>query len=206
MRFIFSILVIIGGLILAVGAYAESPIQADSKKPIDITADSLEVLQDQQLAIFTGNVVAVQGTIKLTSKIMKVYYKEKTQAATSKSKDEQGISKIEVEGDVYLTTQQETARGQKGVYDVDKERLTLRGDVVLTRGESIVKGEALEYDLALGRSRIIGAGVTAGSAQNDQASGKSGRVRGRFVPDKKPQSEKSVMKELTENKSKTDAE
>ncbi|MBT4042006.1 MAG: LPS ABC transporter substrate-binding protein LptA, partial [Rhodospirillaceae bacterium] len=37
------------------------PGSQNSDQPIDIDADDLEVRQDQNLAIFSGNVVAVQG-------------------------------------------------------------------------------------------------------------------------------------------------
>lgn len=178
MRFTPYILAILAGLVLVTSAYAAPDMKADSKKPIDITADALEVQQDKQMAIFSGNVVALQGAMKLTSSVMKVYYRsgDKTKSG------EQGISKIEVEGNVFLKTAEETARGQKGIYDVDKERLTLIGDVVLTHGESVVKGESLEYDVAAGRSRIIGG--TSVTTQGQEA-GKGGRVKGRFVPEQK---------------------
>lgn len=178
MRITTVFLALLASLVFVAGAYA-SNLKADSKQPIDITADSLEVLQDKQVAIFTGNVLAVQGKMRLSSNVMKVHYKNGDESKSG----EQGISKIEVEGKVFLSTPEETARGKKGVYDVDKERLTLTEDVVLTRGENIVKGAALEYDLASGRSRIIGAGVTAESLSTGEGSGKGGRVKGRFVPE-----------------------
>lgn len=182
MRFSIVLLSLLAGLALVSGAYAQTALKADSKQPIDITSDALEVLQEEQVAIFTGNVVAVQGKMKLTSQVMKVHYKA---AGDNAKEGEQGISRIEVDGNVFLQTPDETARGKAGVYDVDKERLTLNGDVVLTRGENIVKGEALQYDLATGRSRILGAGVTAESLKTGEGSGQKGRVRGRFVPENK---------------------
>lgn len=178
MRFSTFFLALLASLVVMSSAFASS-LKGDSKQPIDITADSLEVLQDKQVAIFTGNVLAVQGKMRLSASTMKVFYKNGEETKSG----EQGISKIEVNGKVYLSTPEETARGAKGVYDVDKERLTLTEDVVLTRGENIVKGAALEYDLATGRSRIIGAGVTAESLKSGEGSGQGGRVKGRFVPE-----------------------
>lgn len=176
MRLTTLFLAALACLVFVSGAYA-SGLKADSKQPIDITADSLEVLQEKQVAIFTGNVLAVQGKMRLSADTMKVHYKN---GGESKS-GEQGISKIEVIGKVYLSTPEESARGAKGTYDVDKERLTLTDSVVLTRGENIVKGAALEYDLASGRSRIIGGAATSESVE----AGKGGRVKGRFVPESK---------------------
>lgn len=178
---LLATLTLSSGVVASSGAWAQSALKADSKQPIDITADALEVLQDQQVAVFKGNVVALQGKMRLTAQSMKVHYK----AGDDSTGGEQGISRIEVVGKVYLATPDETARGDKGIYDVDKERLTLNGSVVLTRGENIVKGDALEYDLAKGRSRILGAGVSAESLETGEGSGKGGRVSGRFVPENK---------------------
>lgn len=186
MRLSIFFLTVLAGLAVVSGAYAQSALKADSKKPIDITSDALEVQQEKQLAIFTGNVVAVQGNMRLTSQVMTVHYRSGGENA---GEGEQGISRIEVEGDVFLKTVDESARGKSGVYDVENERLTLNGDVVLTRGENIVKGDALQYDIATGRSRILGAGVTAESLKTGEGSGQKGRVRGRFVPESKSSGE-----------------
>lgn len=150
----------------------------DTKQPIEITADSLEVSQQEQNATFIGNVVAVQGSMKLTSDKMKVHYRSGEQAKG----DAQAISRIEVDGNVFMTNESETARSVSGLYDVDANKLFLRDDVVLTRGENVVKGAVLEYDLVSGKSQIVGAGVTAGGSDATSEGSKKGRVRGLFVP------------------------
>ena len=56
---------------------AASPFQgfsSDSGKPVDVKSDSLEVHQDEQKAIFTGNVVATQGDSVLRSNELTVFY------------------------------------------------------------------------------------------------------------------------------------
>lgn len=132
--------------------------------PIDITADSLEVSQNEKTAIFTGNVVAKQGAMTLKSRRMIVHYRDK-----SKGKD--AIEKIEVEGGVVITTAEETARGRRGSYDTDRETVLLSGGVVLTKGNNVLKGSALEFNIATGKSRMINSGKE--------------RVRGLFVPEEK---------------------
>jgi lipopolysaccharide export system protein LptA len=150
----------------------------DAKQPIEITADSLEVSQKEQQATFTGNVVAVQGAMKITSDRMKVFYRTGQQTKGNA----QAISRIEVQGNVFMTNTSETARSKSGVYDVDANKLHLKNEVVLTRGENVVKGEALEYDLTTGKSQIVGAGVTTGGSADNAGGGSGGRVRGLFVP------------------------
>lgn len=158
---------------------AAQDVKLDAEQPIEITADSLEVMQKEQMAIFIGNVVAVQGDMRLTSERMEVHYRTGEQAKG----DAQAVSRIKVVGDVLMRTSTETARSKTGVYDVDANLLTLNGDVVLTRGENVVKGESLAYDLTTGKSRIAGAGGVATSTQGGEG-GSKGRVRGLFVPGK----------------------
>jgi len=155
----------------------------NTSKPIEITADSLEVLQKDQVARFSGNVMANQGDIKMSATVMTVHYRSGAQ----KSATQQSVSRIEVEGKVLLATPAESAQGDKGVYDVDGKKITLVGHVVLTRGENVVKGDALEYNLNTGRSRIVGSPHVSAAAKDGKPAPK-GRVRGLFVPEKKPES------------------
>jgi lipopolysaccharide export system protein LptA len=147
--------------------------RTDSDKPIEITADTLEVNQNRSLATFKGRVDAVQGTIRLRSDQLTVHYRD-----NKEKPDQPGISKIEADGNVFISTPRETAQGARGVYDVDRSRIDLFGSVVLTQGENLVRGERLEMNLATGESKITGG---TGAGQSDG----SGRVKGLFVPEKK---------------------
>lgn len=158
----------------------------DSRQPIEITADSLEVMQQEQQAEFSGNVIAVQGNMRIASDRMKVFYRSGDEAKG----DAQAVSRIEVHGNVFMSSPTETARGKKGIYDVDANHLTLMGDVVLTRGENVVKGETLKYDLTSGKSQIVGTGDTAGGSADNTEGGKKGRVRGLFVPGSEKEGDK----------------
>lgn len=170
-------------LILLVAASAQAQNLGgthDSDQPIEITADALEVLQKDSVAVFSGNVVAVQGKMKLTSNKMTVHYRNAEQSKGGGGA--QGVSRIEVEGNVFLATPDESAKSRTGVYDVDASQINLRDDVVLTRGENVVKGSFLTYDLVSGKSKITGAGVTV-NPQTGKTEGQKGRVRGLFVPE-----------------------
>lgn len=164
-------------VLLPFATSAQDSVKRDTEKPVEITADALEVLQKEQQAIFKGNVVATQGDMRLSAETMKVFYRTGEQAKG----DAQAVSKIEVQGNVFLATPDESARGKSGLYNVDDKKITLKEDVVLTRGENVVKGQVLEYDLVTGRSRIVGAGEV-GSTSKEGDGGKKGRVRGLFVP------------------------
>jgi lipopolysaccharide export system protein LptA len=151
-------------------AFAASGLPSiNSKAPIAIDADSLEVLQKDQLALFSGNVVATQADTQIRANTMKVFYGGVKSANTDAPK----ISKIEVNGNVFIKMKAETAQGGKGVYDVSSGIITLTGDVVLTKDKNIIKGGSLLIDMNKGTSKIVN---EAG------ANGATGRVRGLFTP------------------------
>jgi lipopolysaccharide export system protein LptA len=168
-------------LLFATPAWAESkpksPFpEAKTNEPVAVEADTLEVQQDKNQAIFSGNVIAKQGDILIKADRMIVFYR----TADDTKDGQQRVSKIETEGNVLLTTPNETARGKNGVYLADERMLKLTGDVVLTQDKNVLRGEVLEYDMANGRSRLLGA---VGAATATQPAS-SGRVRGLFVPEK----------------------
>jgi|SaaInlStandDraft_6_1057023.scaffolds.fasta_scaffold11517_3 lipopolysaccharide export system protein LptA len=144
--------------------------QHDSSQPIEITADQLEVQQEKQLATFSGNVQAIQGDIRLQAASLQVHY----WAQDGDADVEGAISRIMAKGEVFFSSPGQTAKGDSGVYDVDKSLITLEGKVVLTREDNVIRGSRLVLNLATGRSKVSGA-----------PSGSGGRVRGLFVPNKK---------------------
>lgn len=156
-------------LLLAAPAGAQSP-QGDSAKPIEINADSLEVLEAEQVAIFRGNVDALQGDIRLKADELKVHYNRRQLGGGGISG---AISRIDASGGVFISSPTETAQGDRGVYLVDRREITLTGKVVLTRGESVIRGQSLVMSMVTGRSRVEG----------DTAAGGGGRVHGIFMPE-----------------------
>lgn len=153
--------------VLAQGA-ADLKFKHDSTLPIEITADTLDVAQADQTAIFSGNVVAIQGELRLGSDNLRVYYR----GGEARTAAQGAISRLDAIGAVAVSSPGETATGEWAVYDVDSRQITLGGKVVLTRGENVLRGDQLVIDLESGQSRIVG---TQGG----------GRVKGLFVPAKK---------------------
>ena len=165
-----SIALVVAFLLTPGLAWAQVGTGYDTSLPIEITADSLEVQQEEQLAVFTGNVDAVQGELNLRADRLVVHYR--TNAAESNA-----IRLIEAFGNVFLSSPSEIAQGAKGLYNLDTDTVELTGDVVLTRGESVIRGDLLVMDLATGKSRVTG--NAAGTKAGGQA---SGRVKALFVP------------------------
>jgi len=152
----------------------------DNNAPIEINADTLEVFQEENRAVFSGHVVAIQGKVRLKADKMNVFYRGTGDDGKKKSAapGQDAIQKIEVTGNVFLSTPQETASGASGLYDVENQQIHLNDHVVLTRDKNVLKGDRLVYNFATGKSTIVGG---AGTTQN----GGKERVRALFVPDKK---------------------
>jgi lipopolysaccharide export system protein LptA len=135
----------------------------DTSLPIEIAADSMEVEQERQVATFRGSVDAQQGDLRLRADVLIVHYQDKTDGGGKT------ISLIEADGNVFVSSPEETAQGTHGVYDVTARTIALDGPVTLTRGDNVIQGERLELELETGVSRVIGGG--------------QGRVKGVFVPE-----------------------
>lgn len=153
-------------------AFAESKgpfggFKHDSKAPIEITADSLEVRQAENLAIFAGNVVAGQGTLRLTADRVEVTYAGGETGGQSSS-DTGAIQKMRAEGHVFLSNGSETAQGAWAEYDVAGGMVRMGGDVVLTQGENAISGQSLVINLTEGTGRVESSG--------------GGRVKSVFTP------------------------
>ena len=84
---------------------------------------------------------------------------------------------IEAEGKVSISNPHDTATGDRGVYEVPAQKMSLFGNVVLTSGDNVVKGSQLDMDLATNVSTVHS---DPGNADRRQQ-----RVRALFVPGKK---------------------
>lgn len=156
--------------------------------PIEITSNSLEVLQQEHKAIFTGHVIATQGDVKMKSEKMTVFYKSteaKNEKAAKKEKptitsapEQNSIEKIVVEKDVFLSTPEETASGMSGLYDVANHKIYLNDNVVLTRDKNVLKGSKLVYNFETGKSEL---NSSNGAVQSDGKTKQ--RVKALFIPD-----------------------
>ena len=177
---------------------SSSPIQilpgTGSKEPITIDADKLVYFDKEKKAIYSGNVVVVQGDTKMTSSVMTVYIEQSdANAADGKSADgkaapakatdpkapadasqgpsqNSGIRRMEAEGPVTVISKTQVATGDKGVYDKTENRVQLIGHVTLSDGPNVTKGDKLTYDLKTGQAVV------------ETSGGKSGRVHGQFTP------------------------
>ena len=79
------------------------------------------------------------------------------------------IRRLIAVGDVVVTSGDQRATGNRGIFDMASNTVTLTGNVVLTQGENVLRGNKLVVDLTSQHSRL-------------ESSGSGGRVQGIFVP------------------------
>ncbi len=140
----------------------------DSNAPVDVSADRIEVQDRADRAIFAGDVHVRQGELTLDTARLTVAY----QSAGGIQ-----IQRLDASGGVVVKSPSETARGDFGVYDLERKLITLVGSVHLDRGGSQIIGSRLVIDLTSGRAVVDGG--PAGVAQS------GGRVTGHFTVPKR---------------------
>ncbi|MEL6505169.1 MAG: lipopolysaccharide transport periplasmic protein LptA [Pseudomonadota bacterium] len=114
---------------------------SNSKDPVQIEADELEVIDEQAKAIFTGNVKVRQGTSTITTSRLVVEY---LKGAGGTQND---IDRLIMTGGLVATSQENTVTADKGVYQVARERIQLEGKVVISQGENVATGCKLTANL-----------------------------------------------------------
>lgn len=164
------ILISLAGALAAIAALAQAqePVSAlkghNANAPVDVTADRIEVQDRADRALFVGNVHVRQASLTLDTARLTVAYS---------SAGGIQIQRLDASGGVVVRSPSETARGNFGVYDLDRRLITLIGDVVLSRGGSRISGSRLVIDLNSGRAVVDGGPAGVGQS--------GGRVTGRFT-------------------------
>jgi lipopolysaccharide export system protein LptA len=162
---------LLAGLAIGPAASQTSALKGhDSNAPVDVAADRMEVQDRADRAIISGNVVVRQGELTLTAARVTVAYA---------SGGGIQIRRIDATGGVVVRSPAETAKGNVGIYDLERRIITLIGGVSLVQRDAKVNGGRLTIDLDSGRAVMDGGGPPGMSNQG-------GRVTGRFtVPPRK---------------------
>ncbi len=139
------------GLLVANASIAQTNINlggitVDDTAAVEVAADNLSVDQDTGTAVFSGNVVIVQGEMKVSAANVEVLYAEATGS----------ISRLVATGGVTFVTATEAAEAKNADYDLAAGTLTLTGDVLLTQGLSAISSEKMVVNIADGSAVMEG--------------------------------------------------
>lgn len=120
--------------------------KADTTLPVEVTADSLDVNQADGSAEFTGEVLVVQGDMRLTADRVFVIY----------DRAENRIARLEATGEVLLVSGEDAAEADRADYSIDSGTIVMTGNVLLTQGPSALSSERMTVDLTTGTARMAG--------------------------------------------------
>ena len=170
--------------------------EQNQDQPIQIESATLEVRDKNKIATFSGDVQVVQGDTTIKCQTLVVFYGaehgsaaarpvaaaaqsgEGTTGGTRAQKGpavpqgSQDIRRIEARGGVTITTRDQIATGDLGVYDPKKKTMTLTGNVVVSQGKNVLHGDSVVVDTVTGDAHF----ESGASTQN--------RVRALILPKK----------------------
>jgi lipopolysaccharide export system protein LptA len=120
--------------------------KGDPTLPVEVTADQLQVNQTDGTAVFIGNVVVIQGQMRLTAPLVKVDY----------AQDRKAIARLDASGGVTLVNGGEAAEAENAIYTSDAGEVVMTGNVLVTQGSSALSGNQLTVDLNAGTGMMQG--------------------------------------------------
>ncbi|MEX1235815.1 MAG: LptA/OstA family protein [Roseovarius sp.] len=129
------------GMQVAFGSAAQ-----DGDLPVEVTAENLDVNQNDGTAIFTGDVVVGQGEMRLSAPRVLVVYLA----------DGSGIARLEASGGVTLVSGEDAAEATNADYDVQTGMIEMDGDVLLVQGPAALTADRMTVDTAAGTARMNG--------------------------------------------------
>jgi lipopolysaccharide export system protein LptA len=151
---------------------------AGSKQPVSIEADKLVYFDKEQKAVYTGNVVVVQGDSRMTCSGLTIYMERSAApgdaapagdaAKNGTSGSSSHVKHLDAAGPVTVISKTQVATGDHGSYDKAQNKVWLIGNVTLSDSGNVTKGDKLTYDLTTGEATVD--------------TGAAGRVKGLFIP------------------------
>lgn len=131
---------------LAAAQVAFGGAQQDRTLPVEVTSDNLSVNQNDNTALFTGNVVIAQGEMRLSAPRVLVIYLA----------DRSGIEALEATDGVTLVSGTDAAEALRANYNVVNGKIELRGNVLLIQTDNAITGEMMTVDLNAGTAQVSG--------------------------------------------------
>ena len=131
-----------GGVFAACFATAESDTMGGT--PWEVQSDSYEILLDQRLITYVGNVVAEQDEYRIKADRMRAYFNEKNELIRMEA---DGSSTVQAELEALKQPEKTRLVGDRLVYDMLDDRVTARGSTRLFRGPDTMDAHELIYNL-----------------------------------------------------------
>jgi len=110
---------------------------AANAKQIRITSDKLEILRNDNISIFSGNVYAIENNLEIWSQKLIVF----------SNKDQTKIKEIKAQDDVRILKNGLSVTGNKAKYHPMNNTLAVNGQVTVMQNENIILCDEIIVDL-----------------------------------------------------------
>lgn len=148
---------------LLLGAPASAQISSDGG-PIYINSERTESLERERKVLLVGNVDIRQGTARLRADTVTIQFapqQEGTAAAPAQGGVAGSFGQVQTmlaEGNVYYVTPELKAKGDRGIYEIATDTITMTGNVALMRDRDVAEGQRLIMEVGSRRTRLEGGG------------------------------------------------
>ncbi|HTT07504.1 MAG TPA: lipopolysaccharide transport periplasmic protein LptA [Gammaproteobacteria bacterium] len=161
---------------------AAHALSTDKDQPIEIEADTAQLDKGKQVTIYTGNVVVVQGSIRMTGDKLTVYYDDSQQLKDAFLDGHPAYFKQRPDG------KKEDFEGWalKMEYHAKENLLHLIDQAKLKQGDQVMTGARISYDTQNSVLTARGAAAVKTGPETGKAGAPSGRVKIIIPPKKKP--------------------
>jgi lipopolysaccharide export system protein LptA len=116
---------------------SSSAVMAQASDPVEISADSLVIVESSKEATFEGNVVALRTGLRVTADKVVVIYGDGIE----------DIQKFDAIGNVRIETEGQSATGERAEFDPVNQILRLTGNVTVQNSAGTMGGAELVVDL-----------------------------------------------------------
>ena len=166
--------IFISALYYIMTVFAVAGIQA-AEAPIHIEANHMTSTEKSNSVVFTGDVDAKQGDVRIRSDEMIVHYSEAgQQGGEGEQKVSQQVEKLICNGNVEITRGEWLGTSKQMVYLSQERQVILTGNAKAWQGQNVVSGEKIIYYLDEGRSEVVGGrpAATVGDADQQKTPGR----------------------------------
>lgn len=165
------------GLALACAAPAAWPLSTDKDQDIEIESDTAYLDDTKNISIYDGNVIVVQGSMRITGDKMTVHYT-----------DDNSLEKIIVEGQPATFRQlpddsavYDEAEALVMEYHENRNLIVLDDQARVNQGDQRLIADHIEYDTELSQVR-----ANSNRASGGESSDQDSRVK-LIIPGRKPE-------------------
>jgi lipopolysaccharide export system protein LptA len=121
-------------------------VQQNDDLPVEVTSENLAVDQNAGTAIFTDNVIVVQGEMRLSADRVVVIYDTVLEI----------IDRIEATGNVILISGEDAAEAERAFYNMGDRTIDMFDNVLVAQGPSTITSDQMTVHLNDGTAQMTG--------------------------------------------------